>query len=63
MVRVESYYLVSCLDNGSCYFEPVLKAGASTGKASLYKIRDAASEMITKCGLRENMGGIVNNLG
>ena len=33
------------------------------GSASMYKIRDAASELTTKCASRKGEGGIVNNLG
>lgn len=47
----------------SCYIEPVLKAGAQTGRTSFYKIREAAYELVTECALRQRKGGTVTGLG
>ncbi|KAL8663589.1 MAG: hypothetical protein Q9202_003777 [Teloschistes flavicans] len=47
----------------SCYIEPVLKAGAQTGKTTFYKIREAAYELVTTCALRQGKGGTVSGLG
>ena len=61
--------LVSCVrltfvsGLASCYFQPVLKPGARVGTTTMYKIRDAASELTTKCASRQGQGGIVNSLG
>lgn len=46
-----------------CYFQPVLKPGAQSGTTTLYKVRDAAFELTTKCASRQGQGGIVNKLG
>ncbi|KAL9580496.1 MAG: hypothetical protein Q9212_004458 [Teloschistes hypoglaucus] len=47
----------------SCYIEPVLKAGAQTGRTSFYKIREAAYELVRTCALRQRKGGTVTGLG
>lgn len=50
-------------DRASCYFQPELKPGATTGTVSLYKLRDAASALTTECALRKSQGGFATNLG
>ena len=50
-------------ERGTCYIEPVLRPGAQIGSNSLYKIREAASALITHCAARQGQGGMVTNIG
>lgn len=47
----------------SCFFQPDLKAGASTGYASMNKIHDAASDLVRYCASRLGQGGMARRLG
>ena len=50
-------------EEASCYVQIALKAGASSGSNSLYKIREAAQALITHCAVRKGEGGHVRNTG
>ena len=50
-------------DEASCYVQIGLKPGARSGSNSLYKLYEAASELIRHCALRQGQGGIVYNTG
>lgn len=50
-------------ERATCYIQPVLRPGAEIGSNSLYKIREAASALITHCAARQGQGGMVTNIG
>ena len=47
----------------SCYVQVRLKPGTRSGSNSLYKLQEAASELIRHCVLRQGQGGTVYNTG
>ena len=51
------------LETATCYLEVILRPGARSGSNSLYKLREAASALITHCALRQGEGGLAFNTG
>ena len=50
-------------ETASCYVQIRLKPGTRSGSNSLYKLHEAASELIRHCVLRQGQGGTVYNTG
>ena len=61
-LRVLMRYLRAS-ETASCYVQVILKPGARSGSNSLYKLREAATALITHCALRQGEGGLAFNTG
>lgn len=55
--------LTADADSAHCFVQPVLVGGATSGKVSLDQIRDAASEIVSRCAFRPSSGGVAENIG
>ena len=51
------------VDKALCYFQPVLSNSAQTGHLSVNEMRDAAVNLLRKCGAAKSEGGLAINIG